>query len=61
MREDEDEMIINDVCNMKQYRSIRGEFNWGRIKDEFNPHRIESEFEELMIYMIQLDDDIDMN
>ena len=31
-------------------------FNRGRIEDEFNSHRIESEFEELMIYMIELDD-----
>ena len=36
-------------------------FNWGRIEDEFNSHNIGSEFEELMIYMMRLDDDIDMN
>ena len=35
-------------------------FNWGWIEDEFNSHNIGSGNEELMIYMIQLDD-IDMN
>ena len=36
-------------------------FNWGSIEGEFNSHRIESVDEELMIYMMSLDDDIDMN
>ena len=36
-------------------------FNWGWIEDEFNSHIIESESEELMIYIMELDDDIDMN
>ena len=31
-------------------------FNRGRIEDEFNSQKIESECEELMIYMIELDD-----
>ena len=31
-------------------------FNRGRIEDEFNSHKIVSECEELMIYMIELDD-----
>ena len=30
--------------------------NRGSIEGEFNSHRIVSEFEELMIYMIELDD-----
>ena len=36
-------------------------FNWGRIEGEFNSHITISGSEELMIYMISLDDDIDMN
>ena len=36
-------------------------FNRGRIEGEFNSHKIESGNEELMIYMMLLDDDIDMN
>ena len=35
--------------------------NRGRIEDEFNSHRIESGGEELMIFMMGLDNDIDMN
>ena len=35
-------------------------FNRGGIDDEFNSHSIGSGCEELMIYMIELDD-IDMN
>ena len=35
-------------------------FNWGWIEDEFNSHRIASVYEELMIYMMPLDD-IDIN
>ena len=35
-------------------------FNRGWIEDEFNSHKIESVCEELMIYMMSLDD-IDMN
>ena len=35
-------------------------FNRGWIEDEFNSHRIVAGNEELMIYMIKLDD-IDMN
>ena len=31
-------------------------FNRGSIEDEFNSHIIVSEYEELMIYMISLDD-----
>ena len=31
-------------------------FNRGRIEDEFNSHKIVSGIEELMIYMIELDD-----
>ena len=37
-------------------------FNWGSIEGEFNPQNIESGIEELLVYMIELDDDdIDMN
>ena len=31
-------------------------FNRGRIEDEFNSHRIVAVYEELMMYMIELDD-----
>ena len=31
-------------------------FNRGWIEDEFNSHKIGSECEELMIYMMRLDD-----
>ena len=36
-------------------------FNRGWIEVEFNSHRIGSGSEELMIYMMSLDDYIDMN
>ena len=36
-------------------------FNWGWIEVEFNSHIIGSGSEELMIYMMPLNDDIDIN
>ena len=36
-------------------------FSRGWIESEFNSHTIESGNDELMIYMMRLDDDIDMN
>ena len=36
-------------------------FNRRWIEDEFNSHIIKSVGEELMMYMMRMDDDIDMN
>ena len=51
-------MFFHDSFN--RYRRFRSMFNRGRIEGEFNSHRTGSGIEELIEYMMELDD-IGMN